>query len=286
LWCRPSAKAKIRSFLNDTNAKVYLFTDDKNYRKWYEEMFPAELQSGHLSFGPPGYDNNGGATESSMRFQRGSTPRRALVEFCIMAFLDGMHFTTGSTVKSLIKWLNVKYAPLPFGFEEDIGSYPPPKNPTLNFKTDSNKILEKTVDLLCNPLLVEDINPECLKTLQFLRNDHLTEIVDILETCLTMAPSQCMPSATLCKDHLLRNSRVACINRTKYNLIADKRMHWLKALLTFPVAQYCEAYKPNLSFQMDEFGMVIMHKSEDPSTGSASGAVMELQPKKKPRSGP
>jgi hypothetical protein len=200
-----------------------------------------------------------------------------------MAMLDGMHFTTGSTVKCLIKWLNVKYAALSFAFEKDIGSYPPPKNPTLNFKIDSNKILEKTVDLLCNPMIDEDINPECLKTLQFLRNDHLSEIVGILEKALSETPQHCMASPVLCKDHLLRNSRVACINRTKYNLIQNKKMHWLKALLVFRVTQYCEAYKPNLSFHMDEYGMVLMHQVEQPSAGSSSGCVMELQPKKKAR---
>jgi hypothetical protein len=210
-----------------------------------------------------------------------------MLEFLILAMMDGIHFTTGSTVKGLIKWLNLKYGARPFGFEEDIGSYPPPKNPTLNFKTDSNKILDKTISLLCNPLLEEDINPACLKTLQFLRNDHLYEIVSILERTLKTTEFQCMPSAVLSKNYLLRESRVAGINRTKYNLIENKKMHWLKALLTFPVAQYCEAFRPHVKFIIDDMSMV-HYLVEEPQTtsSSSSSTMMELQPKKKARTGP
>ena len=276
----PQCKVKIRSYLNDPSTKVYLFTDDKDYRNWFKNEFEAEVKSGHLNFGPPGYDNNGGATVSSMRFQRGSSPRRALLEFCILGMMDGMHYTTGSTVKGLIKWMNHKYGARPFAFEEDIGNYPPPKNPTLNFKLDSSRVLEKTIDLLCNPMVEEDINPECLKTLQFLRRDHLEEIVNIAETALMNVPQKCMPATKFSKEFLLKNSRVACINRTKYNLIENKKMHWLKALLTFPVSQYCEAYKPHLEFHLDEFNMVHMVVQESSSSTSAQ-VVMDLQPKKK-----
>jgi hypothetical protein len=267
---------------------VYLFTDDKNYRDWFKNEFPNEIKSGCLSFGPPGYDNNGGATETSTRFKRGSSARRAMLEFCILAMVDGIHYTTGSTVKNLIKWLNNKYAQRPFGFEEDIGDYQPNKTPTLAFKFDSNKVLEKTVDLICDPMIEDDISPQCLKTLQFLRNDHLEEIVQIMEKALSQESFLSMPSNIFCKDHLLKNSRVACINRTKYNLIKNKSMHWLKALLTFPVTQYCEAYKPHLAFGMDEYGLVWMTKDPNVSSGSSSSTgVMELQPKKKARtSGP
>jgi hypothetical protein len=265
---------------------VYVITDDKEYRNNYKDEFSLEYQSGHLSFGPEGYDNNGGATENSMRFQRGSTPRRAMLEFLILAMVDVIHFTTGSTVKGLIKWLNLKYGARPFGFEEDIGSYPPPKNPTLNFKMDSNRILDKTVDLLCNPLIEEDINPACLKTLQFLRNDHLKEIVEILETALKSTDFHVMPSSVLCKNHLLKESRVACINRTKYNLIENRKMHWLKALLTFPVSQYCEAYKPHVTFMLDEMSMVhYLWVGPTQESSSSSGGLMDLQPKKKARTG-
>ena len=266
---------------------MYVITDDKQYRNNYKQEFTLEHKSGHLSFGPDGYDNNGGATEKTMRFQRGSSPRRAMLEFLILAMMDGIHFTTGSTVKGLIKWLNLKYGARPFGFEEDIGSYPPPKNPTLNFKTDSNKILDKTVDMLCNPLLEEDINPACLKTLQFLRNDHLKEIVDCLESALKETDLHSMPMCVLCKNHLLKYCRVAQINRTKYNLIENRKMHWLKALLTFPVAQYCEAYKPEVSFMLDEMNIVHYIGEEPPKTSSASSSgLMDLQPKKKARTGP
>ena len=203
---------------------------------------------------------------------------------------DHIYYTKGTTVTHMIRWLNYKYGHQKFLLEMEIGDYPVPRNPTLQFKLDSGKILEKTVHFLVSPF-IDDIEPEALKILQFLRKDHLDEIVDVIEAALKNTGTYSMPSSILCKTHLLAKSRVAELNRKKYMEAKCKKMHWLKALLNVVIDQHLTVFRPGLTFGLDDNGIVFMYYIAKADVASSStdhnaNALMTLQPKKKARWGP
>ena len=211
-----------------------------------------------------------------------------MLEFAILSMTDHVYFTKGTTVTHVIRWLNYKYGHQRFSHEDVIGEYPVPRNPTLQFKLDSAKILEKTVPFLVSPF-IEDIEPEALKILQFLRKDHLDEITNIIEEALRTTFGFTMPSSILCKKHVLAKSRVASLNRQKYMEANCKKMHWLKALLNVVLDQHLAVFRPDLKFCMDDHAMVFMYYTKGTaasSSGDGATALMPMQPKKKARTGP
>ena len=264
-----------------------MFTDDDSYRLHYSKKYQTEVQQEQVDFGPVTYNKahtvkwtDGG------HFTRASKPQEALVEFTIMALCNIYIGTAGSTVWFIVQALNVKYNSKNFDFIQIIGNWHVPDHPTMKFRQQTAEIMQRAACHLIDPDTY-NINNEQANVLNFLTDYHVKDIYDIIVDVLTDAPGRSMPSATLCKDHLLPKCRVAKLNRDKYNNTRQSQagQHWFKALLNYKIRQLVMNHGPDaISIDMDKNGMVYLidtfdhNQKTQTSSSSSSGNRYEDAP--------
>ena len=240
-------EATLIDLFNMDSATVFLFTDDPQYRQHYQETYSWAVDEGKLHFGPVDHStigDTGAEWTTGIHFQRDTSVEDALLEFCVLGLCHEFYGTTGSTVTFMVEWLANKYG-TGFVHMMSIGEFDMPTKPTMNFRHQTKDLISKVANHLMDPGSY-NINNEQANVLNFLAPNHLKEMYDIIVAALMTTPKQTMAASTLCKDHLLSKSRVARLNRDKFNDAGGgaKYQHWFKALIRYRLMQHTLAENP------------------------------------------
>ena len=143
---------------------THFFTDDPEYRKHCIKTYKEAFEAGLVKVGPTNYDPRLEANTSSSegaKFKRCTSTVDAAIEFTCMALCDEFIGTAGSTVTYFVRALNKRYS-TPFLYEEIIGNWHVPGNPTYNFRKDLSAVNAAcgsgSVLLQCNTNIRFDLN--------------------------------------------------------------------------------------------------------------------------------
>ena len=216
------SQERINAHLQDSSHRVHIITDDPIYREYYESLYEHSIEGGQVDFGLDSlYDE---AFKNPERYHdesfqlRQTTLKGAICDFLFMSYCDTFIGTTGSTVTTMVEWLKYQYSGKPNWHEIlEVGDWEVPQEPANKFKDLIKKVIEKSVrDFLAPNTL--NISHKKAGVLDWLHEAHCQEIYSICSSSILAGGTPNGPRVSdFVKNTLLQQSRVAQLNRIKFN---------------------------------------------------------------------